>query len=171
MMQNWSPFHQAGCSSLWTNQRPPPENSNCGEKQLLHWVNKYHKIWVGCCNHVLGLIRYESRMVPEHADTISTPENWLQNLFGLHRRCEELDFLEIKSLPSRATTQCLSKATGIDGRPAKVSPSLVYIVEVSSMQRPSISWLCGLHPPVKIISGTVLIAQCWTSYLRVMFEG
>ena len=87
MMQNWSPFHQAGCSSLWTNQRPPPENSNCGEKQLLHWVNKYHKIWVGCCNYVLGLIRYESRMVPEHADTISTPENWLQNLFGLHRRC------------------------------------------------------------------------------------
>ena len=39
-----------------------------------------------------------------------------------------------KSLPSRATTQVYSKATGIDGRSAKVSPSLVYIVEVSSMQ-------------------------------------
>ena len=87
MMQNWSSFHQAGCSCLLTNQRPPQENSNCGEKHILHYVNKYYKILVGCCNCVLGLIRYESRMVPEDADTISTPENWLQNLFGLHRRC------------------------------------------------------------------------------------
>ena len=66
MMQNWSSFHQAGCSCLLTNQRPPQENSNCGEKHILHWLTKYHKIWVGRCMlcrfsiHILRIYKHHT---------------------------------------------------------------------------------------------------------------
>ena len=66
MMQNWSSFHQAGCSCLLTNQRPPWENSNCGEKHILHWLTKYHKIWVGRCMlcrfsiHILRIYKHHT---------------------------------------------------------------------------------------------------------------
>ena len=43
MMQNWSSLHQAGCSCLWTNQRPPQENSNCGKKQFCYMNMLKHK--------------------------------------------------------------------------------------------------------------------------------
>ena len=73
MMQNWSLFHQAGCSCLWTNQRPPQENSNCGEKQILHLINKSHKIWVWWCNLGFQSIFWECTSIIHYCMTIGSP--------------------------------------------------------------------------------------------------
>ena len=79
MMHNWLLFHWAGCSCLINNQRPSQENSNCGEKQILHLIEKSHKIWVGRCN--LGFqsifweytsVRYYCKIIGSFRQAIKT---------------------------------------------------------------------------------------------------
>ena len=73
MMHNWFSLHQAGCSSLWTNQSPPQENSNCGKKQILHLINKSHKILVGWCNLGFQSIFWECTGIIHNCMTIGFP--------------------------------------------------------------------------------------------------